>query len=67
MKTTERSIVHQDADKEPMEQTLIGLQEQFIKQVTDNSLPADQVLIEQNDSVQKEKPAQKNQAPLFIP
>lgn len=66
MKTIEGSKAHQGAGKENTEQTQIGLQDQFIKQVTDNSLPADQVLTERNDSVQKENRTLNNPAPLFV-
>jgi hypothetical protein len=45
----------------------IGLQEQFIKQVKDDSLPAHQVLTQQNDSSQKEDRAPDDSAPLFVP
>lgn len=67
MKTIKGSKAHQGASNEKTELTQIAMQEQFIKQVTDNSLPADQVLIERNDSVQNENRALNNQAPLFVP
>ena len=49
------------------EKAQIRLQEQFIKQVKDDSLPAHQVLTQQNDSLQKEDRAPDDSAPLFVP
>ena len=56
-----------DADNENSVQPQIHLQEQFIKQVKDDSLPANQVLIERNENMQKGDRASDNSTPLFIP
>ena len=49
------------------EKSQIYLQEQFVKQVKDDSLPAHQVLTERNDILQKEDNGLDNSAPLFVP
>lgn len=52
----------QSPGKEPLLEREIPLQEQFIKQVKDDSLPADQVLTEQKEDRTPDDPAA-----LFVP
>jgi hypothetical protein len=67
MKTKTKLINPQGAEEETSDIPQVRLQEQFIKQVKDDSLLADQVLIERNDSKQKEDRAPDDSAPLFVP
>ena len=67
MKTQTKLIGPQDAGCETSGQLQVYLQEQFIKQVKDDSLLANQVLAEQSDSMQKEDRAYADSAPLFVP
>ena len=67
MKTQIELMSPKSTGNVPSEKTAIGLQEQFIKQVKDDSLPARQVLAQQNDSLQKEDRAPDDSAPLFVP
>jgi hypothetical protein len=57
----------QDADDQDSGKPLNRLQEQFIKQVKDDSLPANQVLTERNEHMQKDDRASDNSTSLFIP
>jgi hypothetical protein len=45
----------------------IPMQEQFIRQVKDSSLPANQVLTRKNDSSQNNDTATRGSTPLFVP
>jgi hypothetical protein len=56
-----------DNDDETSDKGHISLQEQFVKQVKDDSLPAHQVLTQQTDRLQKEDRAPDDSAPLFVP
>ena len=67
MKTQIELTSPKSTGNEPSDKAHIGLQEQFIKQVKDDSLPAHQVLTQQNDSSQKEDGAPDDSAPLFVP
>jgi hypothetical protein len=67
MKTQIELIDTKGNDDETSDMGHIGLQEEFIKQVKDDSLPAHQVLIQQTDRLQKEDHAPDNSAPLFVP
>ena len=67
MKTQMILINPQAIDNKNSGQPQIPLQEQFIKQVKDNSLPANQVLTERNEHMQKEDRASDNSTPLFVP
>ena len=67
MKTQIELTSPKSTGNESSEKANIGLQEQFIKQVKDDSLPAHQVLTQQNDSLQKEDRAPDDSAPLFVP
>ena len=67
MKTQKELTNPQSIGDETSETAQIRLQEQFIKQVKDDSLPAHQVLTQQNDSLQKEDRAPDDSAPLFVP
>ena len=67
MKTQIELTSPKSTGNEPSEKAHIRLQEQFIKQVKDDSLPARQVLAQQNDSLQKEDRTPDDSAPLFVP
>jgi len=67
MKTQIKLTNPQSTGDETSETANIRLQEQFIKQVKDDSLPAHQVLTQQNDTLQKEDRAPDDSAPLFVP
>jgi hypothetical protein len=68
MKTQPSSLGLQDAADENSTQPQIRLQEQFIKLVKDDSLPASQVLAEQNEHMQKgDRQGSDNLTPLFVP
>ncbi len=67
MKTQIELMNTQSTSDDTSEKSQIHLQEQFIKQVKDDSLPAQQVLTQQNNSLQKEEHAPDDSAPLFVP
>ena len=67
MKTQKDLLDPHGTGNDVPEKSQIYLQEQFVKQVKDDSLPAQQVLTEQNDILQKEDNAPDNSAPLFVP
>jgi hypothetical protein len=67
MKTKTKLINPHGIATETSDQSQIRLQEQFIKQVKDDSLLAVQVLTERKDHKQKEDRATDDSAPLFVP
>jgi hypothetical protein len=67
MKTQTVRIDPNDDVKETKTHTDNLLQEQFIRQVKDDSLPANQVLTQQNDSSKNEDRGTGDSAPLFVP
>jgi hypothetical protein len=67
MKSKAKLLNPQGSGEAPSGIPQIRLQEQFIKQVKDDSLLADQVLTERNESQQKEDRAPDDSAPLFVP
>jgi len=54
-------------DNESKTHPEIPMQEQFIRQVKDDSLPANQVLTQKNDSSQNNTNDTRDSAPLFVP
>jgi hypothetical protein len=67
MKKRTRMIDPQREGGELSGEDRVRLQEQFIKQVEDSSLPASQVLTERNKSLQKDDRAPDDSAHLFVP
>ena len=62
MKPIVKIMGHQNPGKQVLFETEIPLQEQFIRQVKDDSLPAGQVLTEQ-----KEDRTSDDQSALYVP
>jgi hypothetical protein len=67
MRTKTEGIEPNDDVNEVTTHPEIRMQEQFIRQVKDASLPADQVLTQQNNNSQNNDTATRDSAPLFVP
>ena len=67
MKTRTEGIDLNDNVDESKTHPEIPMQEQFIRQVKDSSLPANQVLTQKNDSSQNNDTATRGSTPLFVP
>ena len=67
MKTQKDFLNPHGTGNDVSEKSQIYLQEQFVKQVKDDSLPAHQVLTDQNEVLQNEDNTPDNSGPLFVP